>query len=200
MVARLDAVAKIKLVVFPLCFVPLLLLVGDVLNNQLGPDPAKTLTLSLGVWSLRFLCLTLAVTPLRKLAGINKLIRFRRMLGLFSLFYALLHVLSYLAFMLGWHWPTLIEDLYKRPYIIVGALALLILLILGMTSTKAQIKRLGRNWSKIHKLIYPAAALVVAHFFWLVKSDYSEPSLYGVIVFALLFLRLSFIARFNTGR
>ncbi len=195
MAVRLDTVAKIKGGIFPLCFVPLVLLVGDVLNNQLGPDPAKALTLSLGEWALRFLCLTLAVTPLRRLTGINKLIRYRRMLGLFSLFYAVLHIFSYLAFMLDWHWSTLIEDLYKRPYIIVGALASLILITLGITSPRIMMKRLGKNWGRLHRLIYPAAILTVIHFIWLVKSDYTEPLIYGAIVAVLLLLRLPFFCR-----
>ena len=187
---NMDWVAKSKLVVFPLCLVPLGWLVYAVTNNQLGPDPANTLTRDLGEWALIFLCISLSITPVRKLFKKNKLIRFRRMTGLFALFYAVLHILSYLAFMLGWQWRTLLEDLYKRPYIIVGALAVLILMILGATSTKSMMRRLGGKWSQLHKLVYPAAGLAVLHFFWLVKSDYSEPVLYLVVVLGLLCFRL----------
>ena len=112
------------------------------------------------------------------------------MLGLFVLLYALLHVLSYLAFMLGWQWHTQLEDLYKRPYIIVGALAVVILLLLGATSTKAMMRRLGKCWSKLHRLVYLSAALAVVHFLWLVKSYYTEQVVYGVILTCLLLLRL----------
>ena len=195
MAFKMDAVAKVKCIVFPLCLLPLLLLILDVMNNQLGPDPANTLTRSLGEWALRFLCITLAITPLRKLTGVNKLIRFRRMLGLFTFFYAVLHLLAYLAFMLGWHWPTLAEDLYKRPYIIVGAIALLILLVLSITSTKKQMRRLGKRWVKVHRLVYMAIALAVLHYLWLVKSDYSEPLLYGVIALVLLSFRVPILIK-----
>ena len=186
----MDWVAKLKLLVFPLCLVPFGWLVYAVTSNQLGPDPANTLTRDLGEWALIFLCIGLSITPVRKLIKQNKLVRFRRMIGLFALFYAVLHVLSYLAFMLGWQWGTLLEDLYKRPYIIVGALAILILVALGVTSTKSMMRRLGRNWSKLHKLVYLSAGLVVLHFIWLSKSDYSEAAFYGVIIFVLMFFRL----------
>ncbi|UYM17816.1 protein-methionine-sulfoxide reductase heme-binding subunit MsrQ [Endozoicomonas euniceicola] len=162
------------------------------MSHQLGPDPGSELTRGLGEWALRFLCLTLLVTPLRKMTGLTKLIRFRRMLGLFTLFYALLHTLSYLAFMLGWQWLTLLEDLYKRPYIIAGALAGFVLVVLGITSTKGMMRRLGRNWSKLHRLIYVSAVLAVIHYLWLVKSDYSEPVFYLVVVVFLLCFRVPF--------
>ena len=159
-------------------------------QNNLGPDPGNALTRDLGELALQFLCLTLAITPVRKITGINQLIRFRRMLGLFTLFYALLHMLAYVAFMLGWQWSTLVEDLYKRPYILVGALAAIILLILGATSTKRMMRKLGRNWTKLHRLVYLAGVLVVVHFLWLIKSDYTEPVVYGALLGALFLFRL----------
>lgn len=154
-------------------------------------------THELGIWALRFLLITLALTPLRQLTGISRLIRFRRMMGLFSLFYATLHILSYLAFMLGWQWDTLIEDLYKRSYIIVGAMAASILIALGVTSTRAMMKRMGKSWSQLHRLVYPAAILVVVHFLWLVKSDYTEPMIYGAVLVVLLTLRLPVVRRYS---
>ncbi|MRI31755.1 sulfoxide reductase heme-binding subunit YedZ [Endozoicomonas sp. OPT23] len=186
----MDWVAKSKLVVFPACLIPLALLVQAVLTNNLGPDPANTLTRDLGEWALIFLCGGLAITPMRKFTGVNKLIRFRRMIGLFTLFYALLHITAYLAFMLAWDWATLAEDLYKRPYIIVGALAVLILTALGVTSTKGMMRRLGKKWAKLHKLVYLSAGLAVLHFLWLVKSDYTEPVTYGSVIVVLLLVRL----------
>ncbi|WP_281648342.1 protein-methionine-sulfoxide reductase heme-binding subunit MsrQ [Parendozoicomonas sp. Alg238-R29] len=186
----MDWVARTKLLIFPLCLAPLGFLIQAVLSNTLGPDPANTLTRDLGEWALIFLCAGLAITPLRTITGVNKLIRFRRMIGLFALLYALLHVIAYLAFMLGWQWLTLLEDLYKRPYIIVGAMAVVILVALGITSTKPMMRRLGKNWVKLHKLVYLAASLAVLHFLWLVKSDYTEPVVYGLTILSLLILRV----------
>ena len=186
----MDWVAKSKLIIFSACLFPLVWTVYAAVSNQLGPDPGNELTRTLGEWSLRFLCLTLCITPLRKMTGVNKLIRYRRMIGLFSLFYAVCHVMAYLAFMLGWQWQTLVDDLVQRPYIIVGAIALVILLLLGATSTKGMMRRLGRLWFRFHKLVYLAAALVLVHFFWLVRSDYTEPFAYGAVLAVLALLRL----------
>ncbi|WBA81894.1 protein-methionine-sulfoxide reductase heme-binding subunit MsrQ [Endozoicomonas sp. GU-1] len=185
----MDRVANIKLAVFPLSLFPLADLIIKALENNLGPDPASALTHGLGEWALIFLLLSLAVSPARRLTGIGKLIRFRRMLGLFALFYAVLHLLAYLAFMLSWEWQTLLEDLYKRSYIIVGAFSLSILVALGVTSTKKMMKRLGKQWIQLHRLVYVAAVLAVIHFLWLVKSDYTEPVIYGAFLAILLLLR-----------
>ena len=188
----MDTLAKSKLIVFPLCLLPLVLLIYSAINNGLGPDPARALTLELGEWALRFLLLSLAVTPVRKLLKFSKLIRYRRMLGLFSLFYAVLHVLSYLAFMLSWEWLQLLEDLYERAYIIVGAIALVVLMALGFTSTRPMMRKMGKLWIRLHRLVYLAGGLAILHFFWLVKSDYSEPILYGVIFLTLMLVRTGF--------
>ena len=186
----MNTVAKTKFIIFPLCLVPLASLLFAATNNTLGPDPGKTLTLEMGEWALRFLLMTLAISPLRKMTGVNKLIRYRRMLGLFALFYAVLHLLSYLGFMLAWDWGELLDDLYKRSYIIVGAMALSILIALGVTSPKVMMKKMGRSWGKLHKLVYIAAGLAIVHFIWLVKSDYTEPAVYGVILLVLMLLRM----------
>lgn len=185
----MDRVANIKLAVFPLSLFPLADLIIKALENNLGPDPASALTHGLGEWALIFLLLSLGISPARRLTGIGKLIRFRRMLGLFALFYAVLHLLAYLAFMLSWEWQTLLEDLYKRSYIIVGAFSLSILIALGVTSTKKMMKRLGKQWSQLHRLVYVAAVLAVIHFLWLVKSDYTEPLIYGALLAILLLMR-----------
>ncbi|WP_257297175.1 sulfite oxidase heme-binding subunit YedZ [Endozoicomonas sp. YOMI1] len=185
----MDRIAKIKLAVFPLSLFPLANLMIKALENNLGPDPASAVTHGLGEWALIFLLLSLAISPARRLTGIGKLIRFRRMLGLFALFYAVSHLLAYLAFMLSWEWQTLLEDLYKRSYIVVGAFALSILMALGVTSSKKMMKRLGKQWSQLHRLVYAAAVLAVIHFLWLVKSDYTEPVIYGALLAILLLLR-----------
>jgi len=186
----MEWVRKIKPLVFMVSLLPLCWAVYLVLSNQLGPDPANTLPRLLGEWALIFLCITLSITPVRRWFKWNKLIRFRRMLGLFVLFYALLHSVAYLAFMLGWQWATLAEDLIERPYIIVGFLALLILVALGVTSPKSMMRKMGKNWQRLHRLVYVVAGLAVLHFFWLVKSDYTEPALYGAIAFSLLLFRI----------
>ena len=191
----MDTIAKSKFVIFPLCLLPLAGLIMAALANNLGPDPGKELTHELGEWALRFLLITLAITPVRRITGINKLIRFRRMLGLFALFYAVLHLFSYLGFMLVWDWAELLDDLYKRSYIIVGAMALSIMVALGVTSPKFMMRKMGRSWRKLHKLVYAAAALAIVHYIWLVKSDYTEPAIYGAVLLVLMLLRMPVIKR-----
>lgn len=191
----MDTIAKSKFVIFPLCLLPLAGLLMGALANDLGPDPGKELTHELGEWALRFLLVTLAITPARKITGIDKLVRYRRMLGLFALLYAVLHLFSYLGFMLAWDWAGLLEDLYKRSYIIVGAMALSIMIALGATSPKKMMRKMGRSWRKLHKLVYVAAALGIVHFIWLVKSDYTEPVVYGVILSILMLLRMPVFKR-----
>lgn len=186
----MDTIAKSKFIIFPLCLLPLVGLFMNVLANNLGPDPGRELTQELGEWALRFLLGSLAITPVRKITGFGKLIRFRRMLGLFALFYAVLHMFSYLAFMLQWDWMELVEDLSERRYIIVGGMALSILIALGVTSTKSMMRKMGRSWKQLHKLIYVAGALAVVHYTWLVKSDYTDPAIYGAILFLLMLLRM----------
>ena len=191
----MDTIAKSKLVIFPLCLLPLAGLLMEAFTNDLGPDPGKELTLELGEWALRFLLMTLAVTPVRKITGVGRLVRYRRMLGLFALFYATLHLFSYLGFMLAWDWAELLDDLYKRSYIIVGAMALSIMIALGVTSPKLMMRRMGRSWRKLHQLVYVAAGLAIVHYIWLVKSDYSEPAIYAVIFLALMLLRVPLLSK-----
>ena len=197
----MDIIAKTKLIIFPLCLFPLASLVIEALSNDLGPDPGRELTLELGEWALIFLLLSLAISPIKKLTGKGKVVRYRRMTGLFALFYASLHLLSYLSFMLAWEWNVLLEDLYKRSYIIVGAMALSIMIALGATSTHKMMRLMGRSWKKLHRLVYVAAGLAVVHYLWLVKSDYTEPAVYGAILLGLLVLRLPLIkVRGQSGR
>lgn len=186
----MDTIAKTKLIIFPVCLLPLFFLIQEGLNNDLGPDPGRELTLELGEWALRFLLITLALSPIKKLTSKGKVIRYRRMLGLFALFYAAVHLVSYLGFMLAWDWGELLNDLYKRSYIIVGAMALSIMIALGVTSPKVMMRKMGRSWKKLHKLVYVAAILAIVHYLWLVKSDYSEPLIYGGILVLLMIARL----------
>ena len=183
---RFDRIAWSKLVLFPLALVPAGLLVEGVFANSLGADPVDTLTHATGIWALRFLLLSLAITPLRQWTGWNWLIRYRRMLGLFAFFYATVHLAIYVVLDLGAYWADLITDITKRPYMTVGFAAWLILLPLAATSTQRMIRRLGRSWQKLHRLVYAAAILAILHFFWLVKADLREPAIYALILAVLL--------------
>jgi len=155
-------------------------------SDALGADPVAEIEHRLGLWALRLLMITLAITPLRQLTGWNVLLRFRRMLGLYAFAYASLHFATYLGLDLRGYWMQVFEDIAKRPYITVGFLAWLLLVPLAVTSTTGWIKRLGRNWARLHKLVYVIAVLAVLHFWWLVKSDIREPALYAAIAAVLL--------------
>lgn len=167
--------------------VPLLLLVSGILGRTLGPDPGQAVTESLGIAAFQLLIATLAMTPLRRWTGWGGWIRIRRMLGLFAFFYAVLHVLAFLQFILGWTdlWATFT----KRPYIVAGALSFLMLVPLALTSTRGMMKRLGRNWKQLHKLVYPVVVVAWVHFIWQARSDVGEMAMYGLLVSFLLALR-----------
>lgn len=155
-------------------------------GGGLGADPVAEIEHRLGLWALRFLMLTLAITPLRQLTGQPVLLRFRRMLGLYAFAYATLHFSAYLVLDLRGYWTQIFEEIVKRPYITVGFAAWLMLTPLALTSTQAAIRRLGRNWARLHRLVYVIAVLAVLHFWWLVKSDIREPALYAGILALLL--------------
>jgi sulfoxide reductase heme-binding subunit YedZ len=157
---------------------------------SLGADPVKKLEHECGKTALNFLLLTLAVTPVRNLLGLPQLLRLRRMLGLFAFFYALVHFTVYLVLDLELNWSMLGADIAKRPYITIGFTALLLLLPLAATSTNAMMRRLGRRWTSLHRLVYVIAILGVWHFYWQVKRDVREPLLYAGMLAALLLYRL----------
>ncbi|MGJ7904216.1 protein-methionine-sulfoxide reductase heme-binding subunit MsrQ [Lysobacter sp. 1R34A] len=159
-------------------------------SGGLGADPIAEIEHRLGLWALRLLMIALAVTPLRQLSGQAVLLRFRRMLGLYAFFYASLHLTAYLALDLKGYWTQIFEEIAKRPYITVGFLAWLLLIPLAVTSTQGMMRRLGRRWGQLHRLVYPIAVLAVLHFWWLVKSDIREPLLYAAILTLLLGWRL----------
>lgn len=188
---RRDSVALIKPVVFLAALAPFLALAWDVWHASLGPDPVAQIEHRTGDWALRLLLVTLAVTPVRRLTGWNWLIRYRRMLGLFAFFYATAHLATYLVIDLGGFWRQLFVEIVKRPYITVGFLAWLLLIPLAVTSTKGMMRRLGRHWQRLHRLVYLCAGLGILHFLWLVKSGEKiavrEPLVY-LGVFAVLML------------
>jgi methionine sulfoxide reductase heme-binding subunit len=159
--------------------------------GSLGPNPIEALLHTMGKTALNLLLITLAVTPLRKLTKQNWLIRLRRMLGLFCFFYLVLHFLIYAALDLQLAWGSLVVDITQRPYITVGMLALLLMIPLAVTSTKKWQRRLGRNWSKLHRLIYPIAVLAVVHFWWQTKADIIEPLIYALLLTLLLGYRVA---------
>ena len=180
-----------KRAVFPICFVPFGILVWKAFTGNLGPNPVETLQHTTGDWTLRFLVLTLCITPLRKLLKLPDLIRFRRMLGLFAFFYACMHFLVYLGPDQNFSLAAMGKDVYKRPFITVGFTAFVLLIPLALTSTAGWIRRLGgRRWQMLHRLIYISAACGVIHYYWLVKSAVLRPLAYGAIVALLLLWRL----------
>lgn len=179
-----------RLFIFFFSLVPLAWLAFQTATQQLGADPAKTIVLFTGEWTIYFLFITLSVTPLRRLFKWNWLMPHRRMLGLFALFYGLLHLLSYLIFILGLDFGRLISETIKRPYITVGFPALVILVVLGVTSTQKMMRRLGKNWIKLHRLIYVALILAWIHVLWQVRSSYFEATIYGVLTLVLLGVRV----------
>ena len=180
----------LKRTVFLLALLPFFLLLIRVQQNNLGPDPAQELSIETGEWALRFLLITLALTPLAQLTGEIRFVRQRRMLGLFALFYASVHFLSWMAFILGFRWRAIAEELLERPYITIGFAAYLIILALGVTSPRAMVRRLGKNWKRLHKLIYLAAVLALIHLLWILRTDIQEVVLYGGILAVLLGYRV----------
>ena len=185
-----NKIIFVKTAVFSLALVPFILLLTDGLNNNLGANPIEAITDTTGIWTLRFLAITLAITPLRLLTGQSVVLRFRRMLGLFTFFYACTHFLTYIWLDQYFDWPFILEDIIEHPYIIVGFTTFLILFALAVTSAKAIARQMGKNWKKLHSLIYPAALLASLHFLWLVKSDIREPLFYLSLFSILLLLRL----------
>jgi sulfoxide reductase heme-binding subunit YedZ len=182
-----------KPLVFALCLLPLMWLLYLVAQDQLGANPQEALIRATGDWALRFLVIVLAVTPLRELSGLSVLARYRRMLGLFMYFYALLHFLSYSGFDMGFDVADIVIDIAKRPFILVGSLALLLLTPLAATSFNAAIRALGaKRWQRLHRLVYAVAGLAILHFFWMRagKNDFAEVLVYAVILALLLGWRL----------
>lgn len=175
----------IKPAVFLLSLLPVAWLVWGAVTDTLGSNPVETMTRETGQWSLRFLLITLAVTPLRQLSGQSWLLRLRRMLGLFAFFYALLHFITYIWFDQYFDWAEIGRDILKRPFITVGFTAFVLLIPLALTSTNRMMKRLGKNWKKLHQLVYVIPALGALHFLWLVKADTREPLIY-IALFLLL--------------
>ncbi|MED5510611.1 MAG: protein-methionine-sulfoxide reductase heme-binding subunit MsrQ [Pseudomonadota bacterium] len=183
--------SHLKVVLFLVCLYPFFFMLWGFFTHQLGANPIDTVTRLSGLWALRFLLITLCVTPLRWLTGLNQLVRFRRMLGLFAFFYATVHMLLYLGLDQFFDWSEIWRDIVKRPFITVGFINFVALLPLVVTSTNKMVKRLGgRRWKKLHRLTYFVAAAACVHFLMLVKADIREPVIYIFILSGLLGVRL----------
>lgn len=180
----------VRVVIFWLALVPFAYLLQGAVLNTLGADPARELALETGRWALRFLLMSLAITPLRELTGLTGLFPLRRTLGLFSLFYAVLHFIIYMVFLLELRWSEIGSDIVERPYITVGFTALLILVAMGVTSTRAMMRRLGRRWKQLHQLVYLASLLALLHLLWILRTDLFDAVFYGTILVLLLGYRL----------
>jgi sulfoxide reductase heme-binding subunit YedZ len=182
----------LKAVLFIACLLPLVQILWQGVDGRIGPNPVQAITHATGDWALRLLLVTLAVTPLRRLTGWAWLIRFRRMLGLYAFFYAVLHFATYLWLDQFFDWTAIVADIAKRPYITVGFTALVLMLPLAVTSTRGWLRRLGPRWKQLHRLIYPIGILAVLHFLWLVKADLLEPGIYAAVLALLLIVRVPF--------
>ena len=180
----------LKPLVFVACMIPFAWLLYGVAAGALGPDPAEAIMHVTGEWSLRILLLTLMVSPLKEISGWRWPMTLRRMLGLYTFFYATVHLVSFAHFYLGWTGAILLEELVERPYVTVGSLAWLLMLPLAVTSTRNMQRRLGRNWRKLHRAVYPAAILACLHLVWQLRSDFGEPLVYSFLLLVLLLWRL----------
>ena len=179
-----------KIIVFLLCLLPLGFLIWKAVNGLLGADPVAVITHATGDWTIRFLLITLAVTPVRKITHQYWLIRYRRMLGLFAFFYGCLHLLTWIVIDKFFDFPEMLADIAKRRFITVGMLGFALLIPLAVTSTQKAIRKMGKRWQKLHRLIYFSAIAGVIHYWWLVKADITLPRMYALILTGLLLYRV----------
>ena len=182
--------------IFFLSLIPFFVIIYKIYFNQLGPEPVKEITHHTGEWTLIFICLTLAMTPLKRLTNLNIWIQFRRMLGLFVFFYATIHLLTYVGIDYRFKWEPIFDDVIKKKYIYIGFSAWLLLIPLAITSSQKMMKLLKHNWKKIHRLIYVIAIFGALHYIWLSKTIFFKPLIFAVIIFILLIFRLNF-RKFN---
>ena len=178
--------------IFILSIIPFLLITYKIFFNKLGPEPVKEITHFTGEWTLIFICLTLSMSPLKKLTNINYWVKVRRMFGLFVFFYASMHLLTYVGIDYRFSWQPIFEDVVKKKYIFVGFAAWVLLIPLTITSSQKMMLLLKQNWKKLHRLIYVIAILGSLHFIWLSKTIYFKPLIYFVLIIFLLILRINF--------
>src|SRR4029078_582708 len=189
-------IRSIKMALCVGCLIPLGHLFWQGFRNHLGANPVEYITHSTGWWALTFILITLSVHQLRRLASMPWLLRFRRLLGLFAFFYASLHFVTYLWLDQFFDWRDIVKDIGKRPFILLGFSAFVLLIPLAITSTNAMVKRLGaKRWQALHRSIYVLSAVAVAHFWWLVKKDITEPFMFAVVLALLLIVRLLYLLK-----
>ena len=190
-------IKRLKLVIFVLALLPLLRLIERGVQNNLSANPLEFITRATGDWAIYFLCLTLLVTPLRRMTGLNWLLRLRRLLGLYVFFYAFLHFLCFLWFDHFFDLEEMVKDIVKRPFIAVGFAAFVLLVPLAVTSSDRLMRQLGRWWGRLHRLIYAVALLAVLHFWWMKsgKNNLQEPMIKALVMVLLLGSRVVFIWR-----
>ena len=176
--------------VFILCLWPLGVIILDIYYNNLGAEPVKKIMNHFGEWTLIFICLTLTMSPLKRITNLSFWIKFRRMLGLFVFFYATVHLLTYVGLDYRFDWDPIINDVLKKKYIFIGFSAWLLLIPLAITSSQKMIKILGRNWKNLHRLVYVIAIFGSLHYIWLSKTIFFKPLVYTLIIVVLLALRI----------
>ena len=191
MLARINQ-RYLKVVIFILSLVPIFYIIYQILTNQLGPEPIKDITHHTGKWTLYFMVITLAMTPLKKITKLNIWINYRRMFGLFIFFYASVHLMTYVGLDYRFDLESIGDDIIKKKYIFIGFAAWLLLIPLAITSNKRMIKILKDKWKKLHRLIYLISLFGVVHYLWLVKRDLTEPLIFLTIILFLLAFRLKF--------
>ncbi|MEI7841145.1 MAG: protein-methionine-sulfoxide reductase heme-binding subunit MsrQ [Methylococcaceae bacterium] len=179
-----------KLVTLAACLIPLLWLFFDIAFDNLGSNPIQALHIRLGDWSLRFLCVTLAITPIQTMTKWRGMADYRQMFGLYSFFYATLHLLTYLAIDNNFEWSLIGTDIIESPYIWFGVVAYWVVFALAITSPKWVMKRMGKSWKKLHRLVYIGTMAAIIHYFWQLKGNLAEPLLYLIIIFFLLGFRV----------
>ena len=182
----------LKIVIFTLSLVPIFYIIYQILTNQLGPEPIKDITHHTGKWTLYFIVITLAMTPLKKITKLNIWINYRRMFGLFIFFYASVHLMTYVGLDYRFDLESIVDDIIKKKYIFIGFSAWLLLIPLAITSNKRMVKILKDKWKKLHRLIYLISLFGGIHYLWLVKRDLTEPLIFLVVILILLAFRLKF--------
>ena len=195
----MKAIAYLKPLIFAAALLPAAALVYGFFTSNLTADPLDYITDQTGTWALTFLMIALSVTPIRRLTGWNAVVRLRRMLGLFSFFYAVLHMLTWVVLLNFFDISAMVVDIAKRPFITIGMATFLILLALAITSNRFAVRRLGKRWQTLHRLVYVAGIGAVIHFWWLVKADITEPRRWAVLLAGLLAFRVWWAFKVRAG-